>query len=94
MRIAIYVKPGSSTTQVGGDHGGALIVRVAAKPVGGKANEAVQQALAKAFGLNRAQVKLIAGGVGRSKLVELEGEEESLGVILTGLLRASNNRSV
>jgi uncharacterized protein YggU (UPF0235/DUF167 family) len=86
VKVAIYVKPGASTTEVGGEHAGALVIRVTAKPVGGKANEAVEQALAKAFGLSRAKIRLIAGGSSRSKLVELKGDEERLGAVLTSLL--------
>jgi uncharacterized protein YggU (UPF0235/DUF167 family) len=92
VKIPIYVKPGSSATEVGGSHGGALVVRVTAKPVGGKANEAVEQALAKAFGLSRAKVRLVAGGSGRSKLVELDDEEGRLAVILGDLLSTTGDK--
>jgi len=41
MRIAIRVRPGSAHPGVGGEHGGALVVRVSARAVDGKATEEV-----------------------------------------------------
>jgi uncharacterized protein len=40
MRITIRVKPGSARPGVGGEHDDALIVRVSARAVDGKATEA------------------------------------------------------
>lgn len=74
MRFAVRVKPGARKDAVGGRHGDALVVAVAAPPVEGKANEAVRKALAKAFGVRRQDVVIVAGEKGRDKVVELPGD--------------------
>lgn len=83
MRFAIRVKPGARKESVGGRHGDALIVAVAAPPVDGKANDAVRKALAKAFGIRAQDVEIVAGGRGRDKVVELPDDPARLGELLT-----------
>lgn len=78
MRFAIRVKPGAKKDSVGGRHGDALIVAVAAPPVDGKANEAVRKALAKAFGVRKQDVTIITGERGRDKVVELPDDHPRL----------------
>lgn len=76
FRFAVRVKPGAKKDAVGGRwagaHGDALIVAVAAPAVEGKANEAVRKAVAKAFGVRRSDVVIVAGERGRDKIVELD----------------------
>jgi uncharacterized protein len=64
----------------------ALIVRVGARAVEGAATEAVLKAVAKAFGLRRADVGLVSGLTSRTKVLELDGEERTLSTRLTELL--------
>ena len=71
-RVEIRVRPGASRTKVGGDHGGRLVVAVGARAVDGAATEAALAAVAKAFGLRRRQVSLVAGLTSRDKVVELD----------------------
>jgi uncharacterized protein len=93
MRLSVRVKPGASRTKVGGQYGGAsggqegmLIVRVGARAVEGAATEAVLKAVAKAFGLRRADVDLVGGLTSRTKVLELTGEESGLSTRLAELL--------
>ena len=93
MRVSVRVKPGASRTKVGGrygeesgDHAGVLIVRVGARAVEGAATEAALLAVAKAFGLRRADVDLVGGLTARTKVLELRGEERSLSTRLAQLL--------
>jgi uncharacterized protein YggU (UPF0235/DUF167 family) len=72
MRISVRVSPGSSRTRVGGDHDGALVIRVAARAVEGQATEAALRALAEALGVRRAAVSLVRGATSRIKLVDVE----------------------
>ncbi|MCE7007452.1 DUF167 domain-containing protein [Kibdelosporangium philippinense] len=72
FRFAVRVKPGARKDRVGGRWGeNALIVAVAAPAVEGKANEQLRVVLAKAFGVRKAAVSLVAGERGRDKVVEL-----------------------
>ncbi|MHB1430463.1 MAG: DUF167 domain-containing protein [Rhodocyclaceae bacterium] len=93
MRVSVRVKPGASRTEVGGQYGdGAggqvpvLIVSVAPRAVDGAATEAALLAVAKAFGLRRADVGLVSGLTSRTKVVELLGEEHDLSMRLAQLL--------
>jgi uncharacterized protein YggU (UPF0235/DUF167 family) len=71
MRVTVRVKPGASRVGVGGDHDGALIVRVSARAVDGKATEATLRALAEALGVRRSEVTLVSGASSRTKLVDV-----------------------
>jgi hypothetical protein len=84
VRFAVRVKPGARKEAVGGTHGGALVVAVAAPAVEGKANEAVRRALATAFGVRRQEVTLVTGERGRDKVVELPGDPARLTELLRG----------
>jgi len=61
MRIALWVRPGSARPRVGGEHNGALVVRVSAPAVSGQATEAALTAVAAALGVRRHAVTLITG---------------------------------
>jgi len=54
--------------------------------VEGAATEAALLAVAKAFGLRRADVDLVSGLTSRTKLLELRGEEHGLSTRLAQLL--------
>lgn len=93
MRVSVRVKPGASRTGVGGQYGdgsggqdGVLIVRVGARAVEGAATEAVLKVVASAFGLRRADVKLVGGATSRTKVLELSGDDRSLSRRLAELL--------
>ena len=78
VRIAVRVKPGSSRTRVGGSFGNdELVVAVNAPPVEGAANEAVVKAVAAALGLRPRQVALVSGHASRSKVLEVDVEDDA-----------------
>lgn len=72
VRFDVRVQPRASRTAVGGAHGGALRVRLSAPPVDGAANEALVELLAKALGISRRDVRVVAGATSRSKVIEVE----------------------
>lgn len=71
--FAVRVVPRASKSAVGGEHGGALRVRVAAPPVEGAANEELARVLAKAFGVAARDVEVLSGQASRSKRVRVRG---------------------
>ena len=76
--LAIRVVPGSARTAVGGTRGDALVVRVTARAVDGRATEAALAALADALGVRRREVRLRSGATSRDKLVLVEGPRSRL----------------
>ncbi len=75
VRFSIRVRPGSARTGVGGEHDGALVVRVTARAVEGRATEAALAAIAEAFGVRRRAVTLVAGATSRTKIIDVAGAE-------------------
>ena len=71
MRVSVHVHPGSRRPGVGGEHGGSLVVRVAERAVDGRATAAVASALAMAFAVKRADVRLISGQTSREKAFDV-----------------------
>ena len=67
---------------VGGEHGGALVVRVAAPAVDGRATEAALTAVAGALGVRRRQVTLVSGATSRTKVVDVDGAGDTLDTAL------------
>jgi uncharacterized protein (TIGR00251 family) len=64
-----------------------LKVRVRAIAEGGEANRAVIELLAKALGVPKGHVKLLAGATSRLKQVAVDGDPASLGETLRRLTR-------
>jgi uncharacterized protein len=89
MRITIRVHPGSARPGIGGEHAGALIVRVSARAVDGKATEAALAAVAAAFGVRRPAVSLVAGATARTKTVDVAGGDPA--VLATLLSRSGSS---
>jgi uncharacterized protein len=69
--LALHVQPGASRTEVGGLHGDALRIRLAAPPVDGKANAELVRFLAAAFAVPQRQVTLVRGESSRQKVVRI-----------------------
>jgi uncharacterized protein len=89
MRVTVRVRPGSARPGVGGEHDGALVVRVSARAVDGRATAAALAAVAAAFEVRRQAVTLVTGASSRTKVVEVEGADPA---VLTRLLRTGTDR--
>ncbi|TXL61402.1 DUF167 domain-containing protein [Aeromicrobium terrae] len=85
MRVTIRVRPGARKPEVGGTHDGALVVKVAAVPEGGRATQAALVALAEALGVPRRDVTLVTGMTSRTKIVEIPEESAPVYEALTHL---------
>ncbi len=86
VRITIRVHPGSPRPGIGGEHAGALIVRVSAPAADGRATEAALTSVATAFGVRRSAVTLVAGATSRIKIIDVAGGSQD---VLTRLLAAA-----
>jgi uncharacterized protein len=78
VRITIRVRPGASRAGVGGEHDGALVVRVSAPAVDGQATEAALAAVAAAFGVREYAVTLVTGAASRTKIVDVAGADPAV----------------
>jgi uncharacterized protein YggU (UPF0235/DUF167 family) len=84
VRVTIRVRPGAGRDVVGGEHDGALVVRVGARAVDGKATAAALAAVAEAFGVRPAAVTLVTGATSRTKVVDVDGAtDDALRTLLT-----------
>jgi len=69
--LLLHVQPGAKKTEVAGQYGEALKIRLAAPPVEGKANTALLKFLAKELGVPKSAVTLISGETSRHKRVRI-----------------------
>lgn len=77
--------------KVGGAYGDALVVAVSAPPVDGRANAAVCEAVAKAFGLRRSRVTLVSGATGRTKVLDVDAPDAEVSARLAALLNITTD---
>ena len=73
MTLKVRVHPRSAADALGGVRDGALVVRLIAPPVEGKANAALTRFLARALGVAPTAVEVLRGTRGRDKLVRVVG---------------------
>ncbi|TMM00275.1 MAG: DUF167 domain-containing protein [Actinobacteria bacterium] len=71
--VRVRVLPRARRSELAGMRAGALVVRVAAPPVEGKANAAVCALLAERAGVARSRVSVVRGASARDKVVRVEG---------------------
>jgi len=65
--LYVRVVPGAKKSQLAGEEGGRLKVRIQAPPVEGKANRELLRLLARELGLKKNRIALIAGERSRNK---------------------------
>ena len=75
LLLRVHVSPGAGRSSIIGRHGDALKIRVAAPPVGGRANAACITLLSRVLGVKEDAVELISGDTSRSKRVRVTGVE-------------------
>jgi len=75
VTLRVRVQPRAAREGVAGVRAGALVVRLAAPPLEGRANEALLRYLAGALGIARSSVRLQQGARGRDKLLLVAGAD-------------------
>lgn len=69
--LTLHIQPGAKKTEVAGEHGDALKIRLAAPPVDGKANSALIAFVADRLGIAKSAVSLKSGQSSRRKVIEV-----------------------
>ena len=85
ITLDIRVVTRASKSEVAGESGGILRVRISAPPVDGAANEEVVRLIAKRLGVARSSVGIMSGPASRNKRIRIEGitAEKAAAVLLS-----------
>ena len=67
------MQPRAKREEVVGERGGAIVIRVTAPPVDGKANQALCALIADRLGVPRSHVEVVRGQTARDKVVRIRG---------------------
>jgi uncharacterized protein (TIGR00251 family) len=76
-RIAVRLQPRARRDEVAGVRGDAVVIRVTAPPVDGRANTALCAFVAKRAGVPKSAVRIVVGASARDKVVEVRGLGEA-----------------
>jgi uncharacterized protein (TIGR00251 family) len=76
VRLRVRVIPRARHEGLAGERDGALLVRVTAPPVEGRANDAVCRVIARALGVAPGRVEVVRGHSAREKMLAIDGVEE------------------
>lgn len=85
--LHLHVQPGAKKTEIAGEHGNALKLRLGAPPVDGRANECLIAFLAGRLGVPKSHVVIEAGDTSRSKRVRVAGAHAD--AVVAALLSAT-----
>ena len=69
-KLSIKAKPGAKVASVTPKNG-QLVVAVKERAADGRANRAIEKAIAKYFGIAPARVRIVAGHAAREKVIEI-----------------------
>ena len=75
LTFAVRIVPRASRSEIAGEQGGALRVRIAAAPVEGAANQELIKLLAKSFKLPQKAVEIVSGAASKNKIVRIQGAD-------------------
>jgi uncharacterized protein YggU (UPF0235/DUF167 family) len=92
IALRVRATPRSSTNAVRGvvdlpGEGSAVSVATTAPPADGAANKAITAVIAKALGVSKGSVRVVAGATARLKRVEVDGDAAELAAKLEDLCR-------
>jgi uncharacterized protein (TIGR00251 family) len=75
--VQVRLQPRARRNEVVGERGGAVVIRVTAPPVDGKANAALCAFVARAAGVPPSRVTVVRGQTSRDKVVRVEGVDDA-----------------
>ena len=70
--FTVRVMPRSSKSEIVGEAGGALKVRISAPPIDGAANAQLVKLLSKTFNVSKSAVEILSGETSKTKKVEIK----------------------
>jgi uncharacterized protein len=77
LLVEVKVIPGAARSQAAGMRDGALLLRIAAAPEKGKANDELRSLLSRELGLPKSEIVLVAGAASRRKTVSVPAAAEA-----------------
>ena len=88
MILSVRVIPRSPKSAISGRRGDAIVIRLAAPPVDGAANDALVDYLARLFGRPKRDVRIVSGAKSRDKRVKIDGVSDADGTVrLSAILK-------
>lgn len=69
VEFTVHIQPGASRSELAGEHGDALKVRISARAVEGAANAALTEFMAQCLGVTRREVRIVRGEKSRRKVL-------------------------
>lgn len=88
-KLSLHVQAGAKTSEIVGEHGGRLKIRVAAQRIEGMANEHLVEFLAEALSLSKNTIIIEKGGFTKYKLLRIKNV--TVQALLEKIQRAINN---
>ena len=73
ITFTVRIVPRASSSEIVGDHEGALRIRIAAPPVEGAANRELIRLLAKKLKVPQNAVEIVSGASSKNKIIRLKG---------------------
>jgi uncharacterized protein len=71
--LTVRLQPRARRDEVVGERNGAIVIRVSAPPVDGRANAALCRLIAKVAGVAPSRVQVVRGHTSRDKVVRVDG---------------------
>jgi uncharacterized protein len=71
--LPVRVTPNAGRNEITGFHDGALQVKVAAPPAGGKANKELTDFLSRTLGVKKSAISIVKGQASRNKVIAIVG---------------------
>lgn len=77
LTFAVRVVPRASKSEIIGEHGEALKVRIASPPVDGAANEELIRLFAKKFAVSKSDIEILTGQSSKNKRIKINNLSQS-----------------
>ena len=78
VELSVRVHPRAARDEIVGEREGAIVARLTAAPVDGKANAALVKLVAKRLGIAPSRVRIVRGERSRDKRVAIDGLDAML----------------